>query len=29
MIDVITRHFPAVAPAMTGLESAFHPWKAR
>jgi hypothetical protein len=29
MIDVITRHFPAAAPAMKGIESAFHPWKAR
>jgi hypothetical protein len=28
MIDVLTRHFPAVAPALKGVESAFHPWKA-
>jgi hypothetical protein len=27
MIDVITRHFPALAPAMKGIETAFHPWK--
>jgi hypothetical protein len=26
MIDVLTRHFPAVAPALKGIESAFHPW---
>jgi hypothetical protein len=29
MIDVISRHFPAVASAMKGLDSAFKPWKAR
>jgi hypothetical protein len=28
MIDVISRHFPAVASAMKGLDSAFKPWKA-
>ena len=28
MVDVITRHFPALAPAMKGLKNAFHPWKA-
>jgi hypothetical protein len=27
MIDVITRHFPTLAPAMKGVESAFHPWR--
>ena len=27
MIDVLSRHFPKLAPAMKGLESAFHPWK--
>jgi hypothetical protein len=27
MIDVITRHFPACAPAMKNLETAFHPWR--
>ena len=27
MIDVITRHFPAVAFAMKGLDNAFKPWK--
>jgi Animal haem peroxidase len=26
MIDVISRHFPAVAPALKGVENAFHPW---
>jgi len=26
MISVLTRHFPAVAPAVKGIESAFHPW---
>jgi hypothetical protein len=29
MIDVIARHFPALAPAMKGVDSAFKPWKAR
>ena len=29
MIDVITRHFPSLAPAMEGLENAFKPWKAK
>ena len=29
MIDVITRHFPSLAPAMKGLDSAFKPWKAK
>jgi heme peroxidase len=27
MIDVLTRHFPTLAPAMKGVESAFHPWR--
>jgi hypothetical protein len=27
MIDLISRHFPAVAPFMKGIESAFHPWR--
>jgi len=27
MIDVLTRHFPSLAPAMKGIESAFHPWR--
>ncbi len=27
MIDVITRHFPTLASAMKGIESAFHPWR--
>jgi hypothetical protein len=27
MMDVLTRHFPALAPAMKGIESAFHPWR--
>ena len=27
MIDVLARHFPAVAPAMKGIETAFHPWR--
>jgi hypothetical protein len=26
MLDVLTRHFPAVAPALKGVENAFHPW---
>jgi hypothetical protein len=26
MIDVISRHYPALAPKMKGIESAFHPW---
>jgi hypothetical protein len=29
MIDLLTRHFPAVAPFMKGIESAFHPWRKR
>jgi hypothetical protein len=27
MIDVLLRHFPRLKPAVTGIESAFHPWK--
>ena len=27
MIDVLRRHFPALAPALTDVETAFHPWK--
>jgi hypothetical protein len=27
MRSVLARHFPAVAPALDGLENAFHPWK--
>ncbi|MGH2576718.1 MAG: peroxidase family protein, partial [Actinomycetota bacterium] len=27
MIDVLTRHFPSLAPSMKGIESAFHPWR--
>ena len=27
MIDVITRHFPTVAPALKGIENAFQPWR--
>jgi hypothetical protein len=27
MIDVLTRHFPAVAPALSGVTNAFQPWK--
>ncbi len=27
MIDVLTRHFPRLTPALKGIESAFHPWK--
>jgi hypothetical protein len=29
MVDVITRHFPALAPAMKGLDNAFNPWTAK
>lgn len=29
MIDVITRHFPALAEPMRGLDNAFKPWKAK
>jgi hypothetical protein len=27
MTDVLLRHFPSLAPALKGTESAFHPWK--
>jgi hypothetical protein len=27
MIDVLTRHFPSLAPAMRNIDSAFHPWR--
>jgi hypothetical protein len=27
MLSVLKRHYPAVAPALTGVENAFHPWK--
>ena len=27
MKEVIARHFPALAPAMQGVDSAFQPWK--
>ena len=27
MIDVLKRHVPAVAPALQGLDNAFHPWR--
>jgi hypothetical protein len=27
MIDVLTRHFPALAPALKGVENAFQPWR--
>jgi hypothetical protein len=27
MIDVLLRHFPRLEPAVSGIESAFHPWK--
>jgi len=27
MIDVLTRHFPTLAPAMKGVENAFQPWR--
>ena len=26
MIDILKRHFPSLAPALKGKESAFHPW---
>ena len=29
MSDVIVRHFPALKPALQGLDSAFQPWKAK
>jgi hypothetical protein len=27
MIDVLTRHFPELAPALKNVETAFHPWR--
>jgi hypothetical protein len=27
MVEIITRHFPAVGPAMRGLDNAFKPWR--
>ena len=27
MIDLLRRHFPALAPALKDVETAFHPWK--
>jgi hypothetical protein len=27
MLDLLRRHFPALAPALEGLDNAFHPWK--
>ena len=27
MIDVLTRHYPDVAPALQGVDNAFAPWK--
>jgi Animal haem peroxidase len=27
MLDILHRHLPALAPALKGLENAFHPWK--
>ena len=27
MLSLLKRHYPAVAPALEGLENAFHPWK--
>jgi hypothetical protein len=27
MIEVLTRHFPALGPAMQGIDTAFHPWR--
>jgi hypothetical protein len=29
MLDVIGRHFPALTPAMKGLDNAFQPWKSK
>jgi hypothetical protein len=29
MSSVLTRHFPALAPALQGLDSAFNPWQAK
>jgi hypothetical protein len=27
MTDVLTRHFPELAPALKNVETAFHPWR--
>jgi hypothetical protein len=27
MMSVLRRHFPQLAPALAGVENAFHPWK--
>jgi len=27
MLDILTRHVPALAPALQGVSNAFHPWK--
>jgi hypothetical protein len=27
MLSVLKQHYPAVAPALEGVENAFHPWK--
>jgi hypothetical protein len=27
MLSVLKRHYPAIAPALEGVENAFHPWK--
>jgi hypothetical protein len=26
MLSVLRRHFPQLAPALSGIENAFHPW---
>jgi hypothetical protein len=28
MVTVLKRHFPQLAPALSGVENAFAPWKA-
>ena len=27
MLDVLKRHYPQLAPALAGVDNAFHPWK--
>jgi hypothetical protein len=27
MLSLLKRHYPAIAPALEGVENAFHPWK--
>ena len=27
MLSVLLRHYPHLAPALDGVENAFHPWK--